>query len=309
LNIKPIDLIAATGDWHLNDTVALCPPVFKLEKKSEHRPGPVIMSFYIAWKEYWDIIAEKAQELETQLYRELLGAKYSKSKARKKAKELLQVKAICLGDLADINSHEKVQLITQNENDIQRALVTVAQPMMDVVDSVFVIRGTKAHTGPNGKLEEWFAEDCKKAIHCDYEGSASWWKLKASFQGVKIDAQHHPPTGSMLPNKRDQSAARAAERVATAYLRAGMVSDTPDLILYGHRHYKASGTELGVRCRYLPAWKLVGSFGYRLSVALAEPVGGYWVVCRDGKIMEEPFDSGSGPFELWEPPRMPRYNA
>lgn len=286
-----VTLLAFTADWHVNDIAGgLCPPIFKRELDSEHRPGPATLSIYSAWKEYWGIIADKKAELE-RLERRLLR------------KAAVDVYSVCVGDLGDENEKEDVQLISKNEKDVHRAMLDVAAPMLDVVpgDHTFVIRGTRTHTGPNGALEEWFAEKIG-AIPCSYEDAHSWWVLKATWEGVRFHIAHHGPTGTMLPHKKGSAAARAAEYTAAAYNRQGLTP--PDFAVFGHRHFPAAGHELRVRARLLPCWKLVGGFGYRIGATLAEPVGGWWCVLRDGKLVEEPEDDGLGPFQLWEPPRI-----
>lgn len=281
---KRYSLVAYTADWHVNDMLALCPPKFHREREATHRPGKAVRSLWVAWTEFWEIVKRKKEELEA-------------------AGKDVDVYAVCNGDLGDINKHSKAQLISTLKNDVVRAMVDVAQPMIGVVEkNIFVIRGTAAHTGANGELEEQFAEDIG-AIPCNYEDSRSWWVLRANFSGVSTHITHHGPTGTGLPNKKDQSAARAAEYTANAYNRARL--RLPKLAVYAHRHYAASGREMGVECRFLPSWKLVGAFGYRIGVTIAEPVGGYWCVCHNGQIVEEPTnDNDMGPFELWVSKRI-----
>ena len=306
--IEPLTLLVGTADLHINDTCALCPPVYRRELDAEHRPGHLIMQIWVAWKEFWQIIADKRTDLENQLIREIQKTrKVGKREAREEAQGLLRVVHIVDGDACDMNTHETTQLISTNRVDVQRALIDVFDPVMAVVDDTFIIRGTAAHTGPNGELEEWFAQDIG-AIACPDDDCVSWWKLKNIFSGVRVFAAHHSPTGTKLDNKKNQSAARAAERVAVSYMRLGM-SRRPNLVLFAHRHYPAFGDELGVRCRYLPSWKLVGAFGHRLAATNAEPIGGWWGVLRGGKIIEEPKDDeGLGPFELWRLPSVDKWH-
>lgn len=258
-----------TGDWHVNDTVGLCPPVYKREKESNHRPGPAVRALWRAWLEFWTIIAEK------------------------KAATGATVYAVANGDLGDINTHDKVQLISANETEIIDAMIDVARPMTEVADKVFIIRGTAAHTGGCGKLEEALAKDITNAVHCPDEKSASWWVLRSEWAGVRFDITHHSPTASRRPWTRNAAAARVAAIVAGRYMKEGLAREVPDYAIFSHVHYHGQGGEMGCQGRFMPPWKLVGGFGHRLgSGAHIEKVGGWWALCDSGKVIEENF-------ELW----------
>lgn len=267
---KPI-LAVFTGDWHTNDTCGLCPPVYHREKLAEHRPGKAVRALWRAWQEFWQLMADKKQET---------GA------------ELL---AFCVGDLADINVHSQTQLISFNQADILRAMVDVTQPMLEVADRIFVIRGTASHTGGNGLLEELFAQDIG-AEPCPDEDSMSWWVMRGMLGGVRVETSHHSPTYSMRPWTLNQAAARAAAIVSARYQKEGLARETPDVCVWAHRHAAAQGQEMGVHGFFLPSWKLVGQYGHRLGAgAHIEKVGGLWLLCQGGEY--------AWGWERWSPRR------
>lgn len=264
-------LVVATADWHCNDIVGLCPPVFKREKLAKHRPGPAIRAIWRAWTQFWEIIAAK------------------------KAATGATVYAFCAGDLCDFNKHSGAQLISMRGSDVLAAMVDVATPMLDVADHIFVIRGTAAHTGGTGGMEEVFADDIG-AVYCKEEDSASWWCARVELGGVRFDVAHHPPTGSMRPWTLNQAAARAGAIVATRYAKEKLWTQTPDVAIWGHYHKHAQGEELGVHGFVLPSWKLLGEYGHRLGLgAHVEQVGGLWFLCENGKYDWD--------WELWRPKR------
>lgn len=268
-------LVVVTGDWHVNDTVGLCPPVFKREKESNHRPGRAVRALWRAWIEFWEIIAAK---------KEATGA---------------TVYAVANGDLGDINKHDKTQLISGSEMEILDAMIDVAQPMTQVADHVFIVRGTAAHSGGCGKLEELLARDTLNAVKCEDEKTASWWVLRAMFGGVRFDVTHHSPTASRRPWTRNAAAGRVGAIVAGRYVRNGLAREIPRFAVYSHVHYHGYGSEMGVEGRFIPPWKLVGGFGHRLgSAAHVEKVGGWWVLCEEGRVIEQ--GSSPGGFELWQ---------
>ena len=264
---KPV-LAVFVSDFHTNDLCGLCPPVYHREKLSEHRPGKAVKALWQAWCEFWTLMATKKQETGAELV------------------------AFCVGDLADINVHSQIQLISFNKADILRAMVDVAQPMLEVADCIFVIRGTAAHTGGNGLLEELFAQDIG-AEPCPDEDSASWWIVRAELGGVRIDVSHHPPTSSRVPWTLNQAAARAAAVAAARYQKEGLSREIPQVCVWGHTHVSAQGMELGTHGIFLPPWKLVGAFGHRLGAgAHVERIGGLWLLCQDGHYTWD--------FERWQ---------
>lgn len=255
------ELIVFTADWHVNDTKGLCPPKFQREDESTHRPGAAILGMRRDWLTLWEWAEEKKREAGARLI------------------------AVFDGDLGDMNKHSKQQLISMRKQDVLLAMADVAEPAIAVADHVFVIRGTAAHSGGSGELEELFAKDIRggKCVHNGKD--ASWWVLEATFGGVDGDVYHHPPTNTRLPNKYNQAAARGAERVAISYLRQGL--KPPRFVVWGHVHHNGHGSELGVHGFYLPPWKMVGEFGYRIGVgANVEPWGALWMLCQGGEIRE-----------------------
>lgn len=261
-------LVVVTGDWHVNDTNGLCPPVYKREKLATHRPGPAGRALWRAWIEFWQFIEQKKQETGATVY------------------------AVANGDLGDLNKHDKTQMISLNEKDILGAMIDVAKPMVEVADKVFIIRGTAAHTGACGNLEEQLANDTKNAVHCDDEGSASWWVLRGTFGGVRVDLTHHAPTASRRPWTRNAAASRAAAIVAGRYMKEGIAREVPQYAIFSHVHYHAQGEEMGCKGRFIPPFVLVNAFGHRLGTgAHVEKVGGWWALCDAGKVISEDFET------------------
>lgn len=268
-------ILAITGDWHVNDTCALCPPQFIRERGSTHTPDKFQRAIWRAWIDYWKVVAERKEALKA------------------------PVVAVYNGDLGDMNKHSKVQLISQYRPDIERAMVDVAQPALEVADCNIIIRGTEAHTGDCGELEEWFADDIGAEISPD--GHASWWVWRAEIEGVKIHITHHPPTASRLQNKRGQAVARMCERLYAEYDLAGQTK--PHLAFWSHIHWSAQGHEMGIEGWTVPPWKGLGAFGHRIGVTLPGPVGGLICIIDDGKWKVEQFLRNPPRYkeQIWKP--------
>jgi hypothetical protein len=242
--------LAVTGDWHLNDTKALCPPVFRKED-GEYRASDFQLAIWSAWCEYWELVEDW------------------------KAKLSARIISVACGDLADANKHSKAQLISPLKADIQRGLQDVIKPAEGIADYHVIVRGTEAHTGACGELEEEFANDLTSAVHDDWGGTASWWVWKAKLEGVIIQASHKPPTSTRLPGKRGQAVSRMCERLADEY---DGKPDRPDLAFWAHVHWSAPGYDKGIHGWTVPSWKGIGQFGYHLAVTKPSPVGGLIVI-------------------------------
>jgi len=262
--MSDVSLLAFVADTHTNSISGLNPPSLHRELGGKHYAGKVGRTLWRHWLEFWRVIEAKRVEHNATVY------------------------AFAVGDLGDINKHSSVQLITSNEIDILDAMAEVAEPMAAVADRVFIIRGTEAHTGGNGKLEELLARDLDNAVRrC--EDVASWWIVDAKIAGLRVMATHHPPTGSGVPWTLDPAAARAANYIFSRYADADLLREKPDVCVWAHLHSRGAeghgqGDTWGI---FLPSWQLPTSFAHRIGAA-AGPcrVGGLWMLVKDGKVLE-----------------------
>ena len=257
-------LLAFTADWHTNSIVGLNPPSFCRELESRHVPGAIGRMLWRRWREFWKIVAQKAHDFDATVY------------------------SFAVGDLGDKNKHSAVQLISKGDIDIVDAMIEVAQPMIETSNHVFILRGTEAHTGGNGMLEELLARDLDNAVR-QSDKVASWWVVNAEIGGVRILVTHHPPTTAYRPWTMDAAAARAASIVAGKFLDDGDVRNMPDVAVWAHAHTRGSQAKGmgGVWGIFLPPWQLATSFSHRLGGVIGRPrVGGLWMVVQDGQILE-----------------------
>lgn len=275
-------LVVVVGDWHVNDTVAICPPRFTLDDGGFHQRSKGQAALWTAWLDFWEHVEERKRALNATCY------------------------VICNGDLGDINYHDGVQLITEYKPAILQAMADVARPAVEVADRIFLIRGTRAHVGSSGELEEWLAHDIAHGGHGKKlqrpPEHYTWWSLEAEFGGVRFDTTHHPPTASRRPWTRNAAAGRAAAITAGRYLEAGR--RPPAVAVWSHVHYPGVGREMGVWGYFCPSWKLVGGYGYRIGMgAHVSPVGGLIFEIVDGRITNH----GDDAFVLYHPKRRDRW--
>ena len=205
--------------------------------------------------------------------------------AKNKARQLLhleEVVAVLNGDWGDINTHAGAQLIEhENRNTVLNFMIQATRPMCAVTKKCYVVRGTEAHTGGAGWLEEHAANEIKSQPD-PHTGLSSFWVLRLQVEGVRFLIAHHPMTNSRVRWTIGSAANRAAASVALDYCKD---PNFPDLAIFGHVHHSEDSFDnQPVRAIYTPPWCLVGSFGHRLGVGLApsEQIGGLIIVV-DGK--------------------------
>jgi hypothetical protein len=250
-------LVVLYSDLHTNSIVGLNPDPFRREHGSEWRPGKGGRAKLRAWKEFWQLMADKKAEHDAHCY------------------------ALAVGDLGDMNRASAYELISVHEPDVLLAIADVGESMTQVADTIFILRGTAFHNTGNGKLEELYARDIDAIPDAQ---TASWWVVKAEFGGVVFEVTHHPTTSSRLPWAQNIAVSRAASIVAARYQKYGKVSEMPNVCVWAHVHYKAEGKEMGIHGFFLPPWQTTGEFGHRLGAgALPGEVGGLWFLCKDGE--------------------------
>jgi hypothetical protein len=184
------------------------------------------------------------------------------------------------GDVIEGLHHNTTQLVSHNESTQLDMALRVLEPVAQLADHLFIVRGTEAHTGPSAQWEERIALDLGAAR--DTVGlTASWWHLPLEVEGVAFDIGHHPQTNSRRPWTMDQAAARQAAITWAEY--HDMDQRPPDVVIRSHVHQYARGYRgdtFGVFC---PPWQITTAFGRRLGTGRRiEPIGGLVFQCQDG---------------------------
>jgi len=278
-NDKPA-LVVGVADWHTNSTVGLNPISLRRELGSQHVAGKIGRATWRSWLAFWRVVEEKRAQYQATVF------------------------TFAVGDLGDKNSHSNIQLITASKVEIQDAMAEVAEPMAQASDYVFILRGTESHVGPNGEMEEWLARDLDNAVPYS-EGVASWWVANVEIAGKKFMVTHHPPTVSRRPWTLRAAVSRSASIVAGQHLDAGDTRNKPDVCMWAHAHTRGAlaygmGDTTGI---FLPPWQLHTGFAHRIGAGSAPRcVGGFWMVVRDGKVLE-------WEFERWWPQREKLWSA
>ncbi len=266
-------ILVSTADHHVNDTVGLAPTWFHRDDGGQQLASREQLALWHGWQDFWQYVADRKKALGWPVYH------------------------LAAGDIGDVNRHSGMQLVSQNEADIKKAMEEVFALPCAVADYNFIIRGTEAHSGGSGQLEESFAQSIGAEKDPD-SGNFSWWVFKGELAGVTVEAAHHPPCGGRQPDRIGIAAANAARTAVLRAVRNG--EKRAQLYIWAHLHRPAFGYELGAWAYILPAWKWVGAYGFRGgSSGHVEPAGGCIFELKDGQIL----NGGGQAFRLYRPPR------
>jgi hypothetical protein len=268
-------ILALVSDLHVNSTVGLCPPRVVRDDGGTYTPSPAQRWLARCWSSFWDEVERDAQRLAA------------------------PVITVVAGDALDINQHSKTQLIeADNPAIILDAAEAVLERARKLSAHLHMVRGTEAHAGGAGALEEALAQRLG-AVETP-GGRRSWWHLRMNIDGVALDISHHPQTASWISVYQNSAADRQAWRTWIDYHR--MNERPPALVVRGHVHYHAHGRFEETECVYLPPWQLSTAFGYRRGAAAwVEPVGGIIALCDSGTLTWRPVRYHPKRSRAWTP--------
>jgi len=250
-----------TGDHHTNSTVGLCPARVTLDDGGTYSPNKTQRWMWAFWNECWKEAALFTKSAES-------------------------VTWIINGDMVDKDhKHRSYQYITGNPATIANMTIDTLAPGLEVADQVLVIRGTEAHVGTNGDMEEMVADDIDTTIRNKETGTASWYHYRGVFDGLRIDVSHHTSMGT-LP----WTSANAANKLAAdAFMNYSLLGQKPPgLLVRSHVHKHAdSHDNYPVRAVVLPAWQTMTSYGAKLNPNRISDIGMIIFLIDNGSIVKE----------------------
>lgn len=180
------------------------------------------------------------------------------------------------GDVVDVNRHSQHQLITSNISNIISHAESLINPLING-NKVFLVRGTEAHVGQSGEIEDILA---KKIYAEEIDGRYSHWQLNLNVEGVLFDITHHGTVGSKPWNKYSALSSTASEMIINAVT---FNQQLPNVVIRSHRHtFADTHDNFPVRIISTPAWQLSTAFSYRIGSGLAD-IGGLVFRCENGK--------------------------
>ena len=255
---KPMTtILAVVGDLHVNSAVALCPEQMARDDGPTILPSKSQLWLRAQWLQFWQDVATA------------------------KAHYHADVVAVINGDWGDVNKHSPYQLLSPNTDDVLNWMQETVVPLRKVADRVFVVRGTEAHTGGVGWIENRAAQEIK-AEPDPNTGNPSWWVLRAEFDGVRVLITHHPGTNSTRPWTRGGAANRAAAMVMDAHYSSDW---KPQLAVFAHVHHNEDSFDNHpVRAIFNRSWTLADAYSHRSGFGIRrDSIGGMVVLCDAGQ--------------------------
>lgn len=254
--------LLVVSDSHSNSIVGLSKPSVNLDDGSEIHASTVRRWLFHTWE---DILKQVKNKQRGELY------------------------AVLNGDIieTDAKSRHATELLSANKETAVKQAIEVFEPLFEMCKGVYVVRGTEAHVGEQGQIEEIFAKNFDNTIRDD-SGNASRWFLPLEFDGVKMDICHHPRGGS---GGRPMNSQTGVDRIAadTMFMYANMRRAAPDLVIRSHLHgYRDSRDAFATRAIITPPMSLLTAYTYRLGITFSNDVGAILIYADNGKYFVEP---------------------
>lgn len=263
-------LLVAMGDLHAGGTTAVCPPDgIELDDGGRMMPNKVQRWLYACWEECWRVRFRA-------LYEQHRPERFT---------------LILNGDLTDGIHHHSPQtapLAGQHFRAAHRLLEL--GPLQYKPDYVHLIRGTEAHVGRAGELEEGIARTLKAEgvpmVEDPDTGQVSSYWRRIDVEGVKIDVRHHGRMGQRA-HTRGPYERWYAQDIELEHRLDGI--EPPGLALRSHLHrYGDSGKShrWTTRLVALPCWQMMTSYAHRITAESLSDVGAVVFVVKDGRLLE-----------------------
>ena len=256
-------MVVCFGDTHCGSTVGLCPPEgIPLDDGGMYMPNKGQEWLWNNWEEAW-----------------------AKIKSVKRKNRQAKLHLVINGDLTDGDHHRTTQIATGHEGvHIHCAMEVLRVPLALKPDSIHILRGTPAHVGRAGGMEEGLAKALKsqgwKVVEDPDTGNASSYHRLIKVGDLTFDIKHHGRMGRRAHTKGPYMRWYAQD-IFFNYL---MDKETPpDLAIRSHFHqFTDSGKihKIKTRAVALPAWQLATEYVHRVAESLAD-VGLVWFEIND----------------------------
>lgn len=267
-------LLALVSDLHVNSTLGLCAPDCVLDEGQ-----PVTLSLAQQWLwQCWEDYIERLLELWRPGDR---------------------IYGVVVGDGPDM-LRRSTQMQTGNASAVIRMFCDTVRPLREIcADGFWIVRGTEAHGGESGHLEEVSAHLLGATHYPTDSPLASCWLLRLELAGVKLDLTHHGPMGR-LPWTTLNGLGRVCYEIMDEYDRAG--ERRPDVAVQAHNHrFGDTGQNFPIRVLALASWQLQNAYGFRIGPRRRADIGGTILVLEDGRMDVVPV--------LFHPQMEPRWAA
>lgn len=173
------------------------------------------------------------------------------------------------GDAIEGIHHRSVTQISSNIEIHRRIAYEMLAPVRAKAATMYMVRGTEAHTGQSGQDEEELAKDLDAMRNP--EGRASRDSLWVQVGNCRVHLAHHVGTTSSTAYE----ASAPLRGLVSMFEAAGRWGHkAPDVVVRSHRHQHVEArvpTARGYGIVFTtPAWQLPGPFVYKVSPDKAE---------------------------------------
>lgn len=243
--------ILVISDTHINSTVALCKPSVYLDDGQEIKITKAQRWFWDNWLDLLDRV-------------DRLKPDY----------------LIVNGDALEGDSKDRsYQVFTRNPATIVRIASETLELLVSKVPAVYFVKGTVAHGGKSGNLEELLAKDFDNSVKSG--NNYSHWSLNLIADGVRITVAHHTNMGG-LPWTRGNAAPALAARVMFQYTQDK--EQPPDIVFRGHVHrWGDSYDAYRTRAIVTPCWSLATEHTQKIAPDTLPECGAVFISCDAGK--------------------------
>ncbi len=270
-------VLVTVSDTHINSTLGLCIPTVNLDDGGSYISSRTQRWLWNCWNDLW---GQLNSDYPVDQWRRVL---------------------VINGDMGELDTKKRsIQLVTLNKATIQSMVIDTITPAIEWANQVYIVRGTPAHVGKSAWLEEAIANDLSNVIRFSSEGAASWWHIRATCEGVRLDIAHHANMGGQ-PWTRINAAPRLGAKILWQY-EIDRHQPAPNLVIRSHNHYCINARMNGTEIWFTPAWTTLTEHGYRSGYEndIAH-IGAVVAECEAGlvdvhKIMYEP----KGERQIWK---------
>lgn len=220
-------VVAIVNDTHCGSTIGLMPEKFETNDGQTVIPSKTQAYMWEKWVEGWDWTVEFAGK------RDLV--------------------VVTNGDLTENLHHKTTQVWSARADEHERCAVECFTPWLDHFADVLVVKGTPAHVGQGGQMEERISRTLN-SIPTE-QATTTYHRLRKSFSGVRLDITHHRG-GNTVPWTKGNAMRKVVLSALINYPEAGL--PVPHLILRAHRHlWEDTYDKYSRRCRgvALPGWQ------------------------------------------------------
>jgi hypothetical protein len=277
-------VVAVCGDLHCGSTVGLCPPEgLELDDGGIYNPSEAQEWLWQCWESAW-----------------------------KKAKSVIgrdKFTLVVNGDMIDGDHHRTAQIASPLTGIHARCAIESMRVPLDLKPSaIHVVRGTPAHVGRSGEVEEGLARALKNQLYPVIKdpdtGTFSSYRRRIDVEGVRFDIAHHGRMGQRAHTRGSYSrlysfdiwAEQALDLVkelrGASDLREVFERKKPaDIAVRSHNHkFQDSGYDhRGItRVLSIPAFQLATEYVHRIAAEALADIGIVLFICNKGEVEVQP---------------------